>query len=106
MEYMFGACYSLISIPMLDMRNVSIVDYMLYLCYSLTYAYLKNVDKDPKLDNSSLLSKASLLYFINNEAVKTTRTFTLASYAYNKWANDPDIVAALANHPNISLASA
>jgi hypothetical protein len=72
-------------------------------CYSLTTANLKNVKLACQLNNSALLSKESLLYLINNEAATAAITIKLASYAYDKWATDPDIVAALANHPNISI---
>ena len=77
---------------------------MLYLCRSLTHVYLKNVAKAYKLDVLALLSKESLLYLINNEAATSAITIELASYAYTRLANDADIVAALAAHPNISLA--
>jgi hypothetical protein len=56
------------------------------------------------LNNSALLSKDSLLYLINNEAATSAITIKLASYAYTRLAEDADVVAALANHPNISLA--
>jgi hypothetical protein len=56
-----------------------------------------------QLNNSALLSKESLLYLINNEAATSAITIKLASYAYDRWATDTDIVAALANHPNISI---
>jgi hypothetical protein len=49
------------------------------------------------------LSKESLLYLINNEAATSAITIKLASYAYTRLANDADIVAALAAHPNISI---
>ena len=77
---------------------------MFYKCPCLTHVYLKNVKKAYQLNNSALLSKESILYLINNEAADSAITIKLASYAYDKWATDPDVVAALANHPNISLA--
>jgi hypothetical protein len=76
---------------------------MFYNCSSLTTANLKNVKLAYQLNNSALLSKESLLYLINNEAAASAITIKLASYAYNRWATDTDIVAALANHPNISI---
>jgi surface protein len=104
MGNMFYNCYSLTTIPLLDTSGVTNMNYMFSSCYSLTTANLKNVKLANKLNNSALLSKESLLYLINNEAATSAITIKLADYAYNKWANDPDIVAALANHPNISLA--
>jgi hypothetical protein len=76
---------------------------MFYNCFSLTTANLKNVKLGYQLNNSALLSKDSLLYIINNEAATSAITIKLASYAYDRWATDTDIVAALANHPNISI---
>ena len=104
MSRMFYRCYSLTSIPMLDTSSVTNMSDMFYNCSSLTHANLKNVKLAYQLSNSALLSKESLLYLINNEAATSAITIKLASYAYDKWATDPDIVAALANHPNISLA--
>ena len=106
MNQMFYNCRPLSSIPMLDTSNVTSMNHMFYECRSLTHAYLKNVKLAYQLNNSSLLTKDSLLYLINNEAATSAITIKLASYAYTRLASDPDIVAALANHPNISLASA
>ena len=103
MNSMFYRCYSLTSIPMLDTSSVTNMSDMFYSCTSLTHANLKNVKLAYQLNNSALLSKDSLLYLINNEAATSAITIQLASYAYDKWATDPDIVAALANHPNISI---
>jgi hypothetical protein len=76
---------------------------MFNICYSLTHVNLKNAAKDYRLNYSALLSKESLLYLINNEAATSAITIKLASYAYERLANDADIVAALAAHPNISI---
>ena len=100
----FQDCYSLTAIPQLDTSKVTNMSSMFSSCYSLTHANLKNVKLAYQLNNSALLSKESILYLINNEAATSAITIKLASYAYDKWATDPDIVAALANHPNISLA--
>jgi surface protein len=103
MSSMFYSCYSLTTIPQLDTSGVTKMNSMFNSCYSLTTANLKNVKLACQLNNSALLSKESLLYLINNEAATAAITIKLASYAYDKWATDPDIVAALANHPNISI---
>ena len=106
MNYMFQNCYSLVTIPQLDISSVTYMSDMFDECYSLVTANLKNVKLACQLSYSALLSKESLLYIINNEAATSAITITLANYAYERLANDADIVAALANHPNISLASA
>jgi surface protein len=103
MSKMFNYCSSLTAIPLLDTSSVTSMSYMFDYCSSLTTANLKGVALAYQLNNSALLSKESLLYLINNEAATSAITIKLASYAYNKWATDPDIVAALANHPNISI---
>jgi surface protein len=101
---MFNECSSLTAIPMLDTSNVTNKSKTFNFCYSLTHVNLKNVKLAYDLSKVTLLTKDSLLYLINNEAATEVITITLASYAYDRWATDPDIVAALANHPNISLA--
>ena len=103
MNQMFFQCSSLVSIPQLDTAKVTSMSDMFYGCYSLTYAAIKNAKRAYQLNYSPLLSKESLLYLINNEAATSAITIKLASYAYTRLANDADIVAALANHPNISI---
>ena len=104
MNYMFSGCSSLTAIPLLDTSKVTNMYQMFDNCRSLTTANLKNVKLAYGLSSANLLIKSSLLYLINNEVATSAITIKLASYAYDKWATDPDIVAALANHPNISLA--
>ena len=103
MSSMFSNCRSLVAIPRLDTSKVTDMSSMFNNCYSLTHANIKNVKLAYQLNNSALLSKESLLYLINNEAATSAITIKLASYAYTRLSNDPDIVAALAAHPNISI---
>jgi hypothetical protein len=79
------------------------MNYMFSGCSSLTHAYLKNAKLAYDLSAANLLSKESLLYLINNEAATSARTIKLASHAYTRLAEDADVVAALAAHPNISI---
>ena len=104
MTYMFSNCYALVSIPELDTSNVTTITNMFYYCYSLTRLNLKNAKLAYQLNNSALLSKESLLYLINNSAATSAITIKLATYAYTRLSTDADIVAALAAHPNISIA--
>ena len=106
MRSMFNYCNALVSIPQLDTAKVTNIYQMLDYCLSLTHINLRNAKHAYQLNKSALLSKESLLYIINNEAATSAITITLASYAYTRLAEDADVVAALANHPNISLASA
>ena len=103
MSSMFSGCYSLVSIPQLDTANVTNMGQMFNSCSSLIHANLKNAKLAYQLNYSALLSKESLLYLINNEAATSAITIKLASYAYTRLAEDADVVAALANHPNISI---
>ena len=104
MSRMFNYCYFLTAIPMLDTSKVKSMSSMFSACTPLTLANLKNVKLAYQLSYSPLLSKDSLLYLINNEAATSAITIKLASYAYDRWATDANVVAALANNPNISLA--
>ena len=106
MSDMFYSCNSLVSIPQLDTSNVTSVSRVFSYCYSLVSINLKNAKQQYLLIQANLLSKDSLLYLINNEAATSAITITLASYAYERLANDADVVAALSNHPNLTLASA
>jgi hypothetical protein len=103
MSYLFEYCNSLTSIPELDTSKVDSMGSMFSSCNSLTHVNLKNAKLAYQLNNSPLLSKESLLYLINNEAATSAITIKLHSYAYKRLATDADIVAALANHPNISI---
>jgi surface protein len=100
----FSNCYAL---QMLEIDVVSMKSNMTTIlnnAYSLVHLFAKNIAASLSLTMSSLLSKESLLYLINNEAATSAITITLHSYAYTRLAEDADIVAALAAHPNISLA--
>lgn len=100
----FFNCYSLKTIYQLDSSLVTNYYTTFYGCNSLYAVYIKNVNLSCSFTDSSVLSKESLLYLINNEAATSVITITLNSYAYERLANDADVMAALANHPNISLA--
>lgn len=123
MSNMFYACHSLVSIPNLNTLSVTKTTVAFQSChalvsigglnfynsdfsgaYSLMYAFLNSQRNNLSLIYSDKFSKESLLYIINNEAATSAITITLHSYAYTRLAEDADIVAALANHPNISLA--
>ena len=50
------------------------------------------------------VSKASFLYMIENEAATSPITITISNAQYAMLTNDADIQAALAAHPNVTLA--
>lgn len=105
-SYLFRGCSALISTPIINFKGTSTAGSIFYLCYSLRETKCKNLSTNLSFNSSPLLSKESLLYMIENEAATEAITITLHSYAYSRLAEDADVVAALANHPLISLASA
>lgn len=97
------ACPSISKLK-IDITSTSIYNSILLNCHNLRVAEIKGLKFSISFGDASLLEKDSLLYIINNEAATEPITITLHSYAYTRLAEDADVVAALANHPNISLA--
>lgn len=103
----FYNCFSLQKIHgILDASLLYNTNNVFVYCINLVSVYIKNIVYGIAFKYSPFLSKESLLYLINNEAAPTAITITLHSYAYERLATDADVVAALANHPNITLAKA
>lgn len=106
-DAMYTTATSLVVIPEIDMQNVTSVSSAPFnKCYALREVKAKNIKVSTTFANCYFLSKESLLYMIQNEAATGAITITLNSKVYTSLAEDEDIVAALAEHPNISLASA
>ena len=104
-DAMFTTATSLNIIPEVDMQNVKTVSSAPFnKCYALKDVKVKNMKVSTTFGNCYLLNKESLLYMINNEASTSAITITLNSTVYTALAEDTDILAALAAHPNISLA--
>lgn len=123
---MFFACYSLRDIRLLNIPNISSIMNMFNNCYSLTsltldtnaiiadnafeacrsivHLWINRLSASISPTYTSLLSKDSLLYMIQNAAPTSAITITLSAYSYNKFNDDPDIVAALSAQPLVSLA--
>lgn len=104
-SYAFSSCSSLVAISQLDARSASNLEYTFSACKSLAYANCINRYISISFYESPLLSKESLLYMIYNEEATSSIVITLHSYAYGKWATDPEVVAALEAHPNISISA-
>lgn len=129
----FTACYSLMYVPPLDISKAKDIDAMFSDCYTLQsipllevkssydHGYgsgivsnspaicdlrIKGLAENLNLQYLPAISKWSLLYIINNEAATKAITIKLNYYAWKRLNRLPDIVAALTNHPNITLASA
>ena len=75
-------------------------------CSSLVTIKIKELNSDLIIAKTPVLSIKSVLYMINNEAATSPITITLHADVYNRCMANEDILAALAAHTNISLASA
>lgn len=103
--YAFYGCRSLVEVKgEIDFLSVTVATFEA--CFALERIQIKNLGINLSFSQSPRFSKESLLYIISNEAATSAITITLHTSAYSRLAEDADIVAALANHPNISLASA
>jgi hypothetical protein len=78
----------------------------LVFCNALKSIKLKHINHTVDISRSFVISKESIIYMIENEAASSAITIKLRSDVYARLATDPDIVAALAEHPLVSLASA
>lgn len=106
-SYFLYGCTVLISFnPVLDLASATNISSFAQNCSLLRDIRIKNLPLNISFAQSTFLSKESLLYMIENESATSAITITLHASAYARLANDPDIVSALSNHPNVSLASA
>lgn len=100
---MFNSNSNVSYIELLDFAKVTSANNCFVGCNGITTVKIKNLAISLDLSYASALSKESLLYIINNEAATSAITIRLDYYAYEKLSNDADVVAALENHPNISI---
>lgn len=100
----FNTCLTLESIDGIDMLSATTTQSLFAYNRKLRNLMIRNLKTPLDLAGDFLLSKESILNFINNEAATSPITITLAANVYDKYATDPDVVEALANHPNITLA--
>ena len=98
-------CNSLESVAELDVSGHTIGGSLPY-CNSLKTIKLKHINHTVDISNSTIISKESIIYMIENEAASSAIIIKLRSEVYARLSTDPDIVAALNNHPLVSLASA
>jgi hypothetical protein len=103
-SFMFDGATSLETTPLIEGSGLNYIVDAFKNCWRLTNVFIAHIRLNCDLSFSNYISKESILYLINNEAASKAITIKLATYAYEKWATDADVVAALANHPNISLA--
>ncbi len=103
---LFQNCSRLVKAPRIDAKNITNYNSVFNLCYSLVYVELLNLTKSVGFPNSALMSNKSILYMIENESATSAIVITLHTNAYARAMADAEITAALAAHPNVSLASA
>lgn len=103
--FMLSNCSALAFVEM-DVSKVSNMGIMFSGCKSVRWCQLYGLTQSISISSSSLLEKSSLIYMIENAAPTDAITITLSAYCYNKYSNDPDVVAALSAQPLVSLASA
>lgn len=128
-QFCYSGCSGLVEIDEIDLTSATTVSAIIQNCMSLAkvkkvidakglniyniatgcnrliYIKIKNLSSSLRFNFSSLISKESILYIIENEATESLITIELHADAYARLSTDPDIVAALENHPLVSLAS-
>ena len=103
----FMNCYYLRQVWPIDVRKVPSFSTTVFKnCNVLTELRLFGVSCSLHMGDCVNISKASVLYIINNSQVSSTIAITLHPDAYARLADDADIVAALEAQPLISLVSA
>lgn len=103
-NHMFYFCSALSTIQLLDVSSATTLTSTFDNCCNLSNVYIRGLKVSCSCNNAYRWSKESLLYAINNEAATSPITITIATNVYNKYATDTDVVEALTNHPNITLA--
>ena len=88
--------------------------YALVACLAFTFAacsddpldatskHVYGPDENPYLKTNTAAT-ISTSQEIPVQRIDVPQEIKLADYAYDRWATDADVVAALANHPNISI---
>lgn len=75
-------------------------------CYSLQHLKIVGLSNNLYLGDSKALSKASLLYMINQSAATSPIVITLHADVYAWASSDSDVQTALVAKPNVTIASA
>lgn len=104
LNYAFNYCYSIEKIYLTDVNTITSMSYAFNNCTALRILQMQGVQVAYSLNTSRPLAKESLLYLVNNVATDSDITIILSTITYDRYASDPDVVEALANHPNITLA--
>lgn len=102
---LYSSCYALkrVVYPS-DWGNASSSSSEFTNCYNLEWLKIKKLNKSIDLSTAHAFKKESLLYIIENEAAANSISIKLETSAYTRLSADAEITAALAAHPNVSLA--
>lgn len=92
-------------LTVIDCSKASISGILNY-CYNLHDCKLIGLSVSLKISWSYPISKDSILYIIKNESATEPITITIHKAIYKRLSTDPDIVAALENHPLVELGEA
>lgn len=104
----FDGCFRLKEVQgLIELKNSAANYTSAFLnCYSLESISLRGIKANLNFAQSARLGNASILFMINNEVATSAITITLHADAYARAMSDAEITAALAAHPNVSLAKA
>lgn len=103
LDYTFDHCYSLENLNLNGIHNTAQLYDTFYSCYALKNLNIVGLKSDLDLSTVEAISKPSLLHIIKNATPNTTKYITLVYDAYERLSEDPDVLAALANQPKITL---
>lgn len=101
--FTFGYCTNLVRIDRLNLANATSVNNIFVACSTIEDVELINLSQSIDMQ-SYLITKTSLLNAINNSITTASITIKLRPIMYDTYINDPEVLEALANHPNITLA--
>ena len=104
LNFAFENCINLKKV--IDYINPTKASHAFFHCSSLSSVNLVRLSISISFESCSLLSSESVLFMIQNEEATSPITITLHADAYARAMADSNILVALGQHTNISLASA
>ena len=94
MEYMFGGCRKLTTIPAFDVSKVTNMDYMFNGCTNLKSILITNIGANLDISASTKFEKADLLVILNNlKTVTSTKTLTMGETNLAKLTEEDKAIA-------------
>lgn len=105
-QFIFSSCKTVRHAALLNVSTATSFYSTYTNTQNLVDVLLNGLKAAVDIKNSPKVTKCSILYTIQNAKPTSAITITLHADAYNRLANDADIVAALAAQPLITLVSA